>query len=159
MIVGGMLCCKRRILHLFSEPLLGPSFFSKFSDIYSIENAIEMIDAKPRDYVHIIRFNIADRMFHHNYGGRVEFDVDVWNRTRDASKHVTSLGWSQTVGTTLKKDGKCIDEKNWMKDCAGIDRVDQITSVLFALSSSLNSTLNMLANVKYTETYFGENLC
>jgi hypothetical protein len=97
------------------------------------------------------RYNPSERVFYYARGCRIEFDADVWNRTERASMITPSLGWSITVGATLKQDGKCSDEKNWMKEApGGMDRVDQIKWVLYSLMSSTALNLQVLsANVKY----------
>jgi hypothetical protein len=76
--------------------------------------------------------------------------MDVWNRTKAASV-VTNLGWSRTVGETLLADGKCKDAKNWMKDLSGVDRVEQIKTVLVKYRMFESNML--LANIKFVDNY------
>lgn len=126
--VGGLVCCKNRILKALSMEL-----GDNITAIISIENSIEKITNQNSpvyiDVVNVLIYDVVKDVYIYECGYPVPFDGKYWDMAYSNSLITNELGWSYTVGEVMKNEGVTTNHKNWMLDLAGLDRSKQITDV------------------------------
>jgi adenine phosphoribosyltransferase len=154
--VGGLICCKNRILTVLKR--LGGNA-KNYLGIISIENAIEHIpDRGQWDMAHIMIYDPNTGIYYYSNGGRTHFDQVYFDLAKQKS-NVTALGWSYTVGEAMRDCRVVKNEKNWMAEipCSKtgqfVDRHTQIASVYGRLLNRYKlkrlATTDIFANVGY----------
>lgn len=133
--VGGLICCKNRILQIIEGIDTNKSDESEadvteFDAIVSIENSIKECNGSAVDNVHIIIYDCYSHRFFYAFGAEVPFDYKYFQSAKEKSTVHTQLGWNYTAGEAMFADGITTNSKNWMKDVSDVDRHDQITTVL-----------------------------
>lgn len=122
--IGGLICCKNRILAALTKD---PTISDKYWAIISIENSI---DSDPNegfwDEVHVIIYSTQDRIFHYHHGCPVYFYQMYWGMASAKSERISALGWSYTVGETMRDAQVVNNPKNWMTEIGCIKQQKMI---------------------------------
>lgn len=152
----GLVCAKMRIT---SVPA---AVRSRYQFVVAIESSCryDKDQQKGYDVVNVVVLDVASGHYRGESGGDIEFPLQYLTEARASGEWPSSSGYHVTVGEILQKHGKTNNAKNWMKDVANTDRVDQITPILrkaldraFVISDAPFSATDLVANARYVPNH------